>query len=206
MVRWICSSNDVCDNSKKEFYSIGDLINSINTEGEKLCIHPSDYDKPPLLLICASEKPLKTNKIITDVNDVEFEKKGSRIFDFESDLQLYINTEKHLENGKIKQMNADWLLPGDRQIKVIVKICNQTNCGEFLKLSNDWSKIHAQELLKLYGITLSNPLSMVFEYPQYGDLQQLLQKTHSMPIRCLLEAVYNLVRAVIYLVSKIFFS
>lgn len=201
MLRWIYSFNDVSD-SINEFNSVNELINSINTDGDKFCIHPSEYDKPPLLLICASEKPLKANKVLTDVSDVELEKRGGRIFNFESDLQLYINTEKQLENGKIKEMNADWILPGERQLKVVVKICNETNCGDFLKLSNDWSKMHAQELLKLHGVTLSNPLAMVLEFPQYGDLQQLLQKVNSMPIRCLLESVYNLVRAVIYLVRK----
>lgn len=155
-----------------------------------------------MLLLCAPDKPLKTNKIVTELNDAELRTRGGRIFDFDSDLQLYISSTKIIENGKITEMPADWILPGERHLKVIVKISNDRNCSDFLKLSNDWSKMHAQEFLKLHGVTLSLPLAMVLEYPEHGQLQQLLQKAkYSMPFGCLLEAVYNLVRAVIYLVS-----
>lgn len=199
MVRY--NFSDISDSSSKEFNKISELINSIETNGEKFCIHPSEYEKPPLLLTCVADKPLKINKVVTELNEVELATKGGQIFNFDSDLQLYVYTEKQSENGKIKEMQADWILPGERHLKVIVKICNETYCGDFLKLSNDWSKMHAQELLKLHGVTLSNPLTMVLEFPPHGDLQQLLQKVNSIPIRCLIEAVYNLVRAVIYLVS-----
>ncbi|KAL5275014.1 JAK2 family protein [Megaselia abdita] len=197
-------NNDISDIDNKEFNKISDLIHSIDTEGDKFCIHPSDYEKPPLLLLCAADRPIKTNEIVTELNDVDLGTKSARIFNFNTELQLYINPShsRELDDGKIVETIADWILPGEKHLKVIVKICSKMtneNCGDFLKLSNDWSRMHAQELIKLHGVALTNPLAMVLEYSHYGDLLQLLQKDNSMPLRCLLEAVYSLVRAVIYL-------
>lgn len=195
--------NDGLSNSAKEFDHISDLIKSIETDGDKFCIHPSEYDKPAMLLLCSPNKQLKTKKVVTDVNEADLKVKGGRIFDFHTDLQLYISSKTLLDNGKITEMPADWILSGEKQIKVSVKICNsEANVGDFLKLSNNWSKMYAPEFIKLYGVTLSMPLSMVMEYAPFGQLQQFLQKEKdSIPFCCLLEAVYSLVRAIIYLVN-----
>ncbi|KAL5292631.1 JAK2.2 family protein [Megaselia abdita] len=192
-------NNDI---DSKEFNNISDLINSIDTEGDKFCIHLSDYEKPPLLLIYESNRPLRTNQIVRELDGVDAETKDARIFNFNTELQLYINSTRDIENGKIVQATADWILPGEKHLKVMVKISNgmtNDNFANFLKLSNDWSRMHAQELLKMHGVSLIKPLAMVLEYPVHGDLLLLLQKENPMPLRCLLVAIYNLVRAVIYL-------
>lgn len=66
-----------------------------------------------------------------------------------------------------------------------------------------WSNLFAPELVKMYGFTLTSPLTFVLESIQMGPLDQFLRTEKDVPKVCLIEASYSLARALHYLVYSL---
>lgn len=186
----------------RPFDTLIDLALSIETSSElKFRIPPSEYDKPPLMLTCLPRNQLTTKKTVSEISEAELQRQRVQIFDPKIDLQWYKNSQKDCDGGKMTQMRADWILPGDRHLKVTLKILkSEKHFTEFMTLANCWSKMYSPEFLKLYGLTLSTPHTMVMEYSRFGPLNEFLRRSKEpVSVACLLEAVHGLVRAVVYL-------
>lgn len=63
-----------------------------------------------------------------------------------------------------------------------------------------WSKLFAPELVKMYGFTLSSPLTFVIESIQMGPLDHFLRTVGDVSTVCMIDATYSLARALHYLV------
>lgn len=72
-------------------------------------------------------------------------------------------------------------------------------------LAEKWSSLFAQELIKMYGFTLSSPRTFVIESIKLGPFDELLRNSKknkkSLPLECLIDASYTLARALHYLVN-----
>lgn len=119
------------------------------------------------------------------------------------------------------QMRADWLLRDHTNLSVTLKMLKfdkdfnvnieiflritllriDLDFQDFMQLANRWSKMYSIEFLKLYGLTLSTPYTLVMEHSPFGPLNKFLLGKESIPLLCLLEAVHSLARAVVYMVS-----
>lgn len=73
-----------------------------------------------------------------------------------------------------------------------------------MNLANTWSRIYSPHIIKLYGLTLTTPYTMVMEYSRFGPLNEFLQHNKTkISLRQLLDVVHGLVRGIVYLVSLI---
>lgn len=187
-------------NLDSEGLQLYDLKTSVYTR-DTFCIRPSIYDKPSLLLLCSPDTIIGTREEVTEADIKQLNGSfGCQVFNLQTDLLLNISLQGNDDN-RILEISSNLMLSGQKILKVMVKMCYRPADNDaFLKLAHNWSRLKAQEFLKLHGVTLANRLSMVLEYPHHGNLQTFLQK-EKVPTSCKTSAVYNLVRAIIYLVS-----
>lgn len=70
-------------------------------------------------------------------------------------------------------------------------------------MANKWSRIYSPHIIKLYGLTLNIPYTMVMEYSKFGPLNEFLMHNEAkVSLRQLLDVVHGLVRGIYYLVSS----
>lgn len=70
-----------------------------------------------------------------------------------------------------------------------------------MKLANTWNQIYSPQFIKLHGLTLSTPYTMVMEHSKYGPLNEFLwHLKDKVSLRALLDVVHGLVRGIVYLV------
>lgn len=122
-------------------------------------------------------------------------------------------------------MKADWILPENKKLEVTLKILknnkyqavtglilplyheiiltDSTVSQQFMAMAATWSKLFAPELVKMYGFTLSSPLTFVVESLQMGPLDQFLRTVETVSTVCMIDATYSLARALHYLVSDL---
>lgn len=71
-----------------------------------------------------------------------------------------------------------------------------------MKLADTWSQINLPQFVKLYGLTLSTPYTMILEHAKYGPLNEFLQqRKEKVSIKMLLNIVLGLVRGIVHLKS-----
>lgn len=202
--KWYLHKNTI---EPEEFDNLIELAKSIETEAKhKLRIPPLDYDKSPFSLLCLPEDQFKLKKVIDAWNPLSDMK--PQIIDATKELQLYRESIKKSRDGILTQMRADWKLPDNKQIEVTLKILNSTKLKflpEILKLSNMWAKLNTPDILRLYGMSLYQPVAMVMESTKYGPLDEFLRKSAStvgtlgIPTVLLIDAAFSLAKALHYL-------
>lgn len=76
---------------------------------------------------------------------------------------------------------------------------------EFKELACVWSRISSPHIIKLYGLTLTVPYTMVMEHCKFGPLNEFLRHNKSkVSRRQLIDVVHGLVRGLVYLVSSLY--
>ncbi|XP_055846942.1 tyrosine-protein kinase hopscotch [Episyrphus balteatus] len=182
-----------------------DLVSKIPTDSKsRLRITPSDYDKPLLLLICLPRNRLQK----TTDNEIKKEKlqeNRPQIFDPKKDLQWYIHSVTRSVCGRMTCRLAEWIQPsGVKNVKVTLKVLNyESDFGAFMELSNTWSRIYSTDFLKMYGLTLTTPYTMIMENSKYGPLNKfLLSSKNKVTFQNLLDVTNGLVRGVAFMQEK----
>ncbi|XP_067640532.1 tyrosine-protein kinase hopscotch [Eurosta solidaginis] len=196
--KWLLHSNE----GLKAFETLKDLKNYISPQ--MLWLPPSEYDKPPLLLICLP-KNLQPKKTDTELSDAELRERKVQIFDRKRDLRWYKNTERISDNGKITTARGDWVQEGGcKDVSVMLKIFHpESDPKEFTDLSSKCSQIFSAQFLKLHGLTLTIPYTMVMEYSPYGPLDEFLRNhKDKISLKMLLSIFSDLVRGIVYLIEK----
>lgn len=183
-------------------------------------------DKTPTLLLCSSPNQLTAKKTLSENTEFEMRRQRTQILntkDFRKYLRKYhifedcqlslnindvfrpkmpaLDTAKIADDGIIKEMKADWMLPDDKKLEVTLKVLeSEKHLGDFMYLADKWSGLFAPELVKMYGFTLSAPQTFVIESIKMGPLDVFL-RTQQQPLHvgCLLDAAYSLARALHYL-------
>ncbi|ALC49431.1 hop, partial [Drosophila busckii] len=191
------------------FEQLSKLAQFIRTDSsDRIRVPASKYDKPPLLLLCLP-KNLKTKKTETELSEAELQRRNPQIFNPKTDLQWYEYSINHTDNDKVFTMRGDWIQQGAfKDVPVTMKMLkHDANLHEFMKLAHTWSTIQSPQFIKLYGITMSVPYTMVMEYAEHGQLNKFLQANRSISMLCLLDMMHGLVRGMHYLEdSKIIHS
>ncbi|XP_017151220.1 tyrosine-protein kinase hopscotch [Drosophila miranda] len=167
----------------------------------RLRVPASKYDKPPLLLLCLP-KNLKAKKTDLVLSEAELQHRNPQIFNPKTDLQWYPDSITLGEDGMMFTMRGDWIQQSlVKDVSVTMKMLkNDCNIMEFFKLAQTWSLIQSPQFIKLYGLTLSDPYTMVMEYSRYGPLNKfLLEKRDAVSLHCLLDLMHGLVRGIHYL-------
>lgn len=191
-----------------EFDDLIDLAKSIPTEsGKYFRLPPSEYDKSPLLLLCQTgTKPVLSTPTVTITPGVRGP--NPLVLNAVDDLRLYKWEEKSAADGIFTRMKAEHIQPGRKNAEVTLKILKPTEVAtklhDFMKLADKWAKLDLSEIVKMHGITLQNPISLVLESIKYGPLDEFLRshryRKHIILLN-LIETAYSLAKALHYLVS-----
>lgn len=114
---------------------------------------------------------------------------------------MFVDSINDSDDDKVYTMRGDWMQQGSfKDVPVTMKMLKyDANFEEFMKLAQTWSLIQSPQFIKLYGLTLSVPYTMVMEYSKYGPLNKFLQMHRNISMYCLLDVMHGLVRGMHYL-------
>lgn len=189
--------------NERRFTSLIELARSFQLDSPITRLPPTQHDKSPLLLLCLPE-----------CNLVRKETVGLRsttaplLLRASEDLMIYVWNSKEYGDGVFMRMKAVYKQPTGKKIDVTLKVLKQEEVGNrlthFVKAVDKWAKLDLSEIVKMHGLTLQNPISMVLECIKYGPLDEFLStpkyKRHIQSIH-LVETAYSLAKALHYLVS-----
>ncbi|XP_030380695.1 tyrosine-protein kinase hopscotch [Scaptodrosophila lebanonensis] len=183
------------------FDQLTDIANYIHAESEtRTLIHPSTYDKPPLLLLCLP-KNLKAKKTNMVLSETELQRRNPQIFNPLTDLLVFVGTIGLTGEKNVYTMRGEWIQQGSfKDVPVTLKFVHDASkINEFFDLSSIWTSILSPQFVKLYGITVSRPYTMVMEYSEHGQLNRFLKNHSDVSLSCLLELMRGLVGGIHYL-------
>lgn len=203
---WILFQND---NDKGSVFTVlTDLAKSIPLEGRSnyFRLQPSPHDKSPLLLLC--QNLVKTTMSTIPASGIKG--KNPLLFNAANDLLLYKWEQRDYSDRIFTRMKAELIQPnGKKKINVTLKILKQSEMTnklqDFLKLADLWGKLDLSEIVRMHGLTLHQPISLVLESISHGPLDEFLRShkdRKSINLLNLVETAFSLAKALHYLVSK----
>ncbi|KAI5736172.1 hypothetical protein M8J76_000642 [Diaphorina citri] len=149
--------------------SIPELLQALRKPGDssEICIPPSEYDQSNLL-ICKVEDSGSTRESLP----------STPVCINTKNLQIFRGKRKVSKGGKTEVYPGVWKT--DRKTKVDVYMKQlipqvQEKClADWLTLIDRWCFLDCSTTVKLFGVTLSNPVSMICESLPYGALDMYL--------------------------------
>jgi Janus kinase 2 len=193
----------VGENERQDFDDLIDLAKSIPAGTRYFRLPPTQHDRSELLLLCRPRSSLmvELTSNVRHSNPVLL-----RALD---DLLLHKFSQKEWGDGVFTRMGADLKQPTGKKIQVTMKILKPSEVerrqGDFLKLADKWVKVDLSEIVKMHGLTLCQPTSLVMESIKVGPLDEFLRNPkHKKDIRTadLVETAYSLAKALHYLVRE----
>lgn len=194
----------LCVGDAGELQDFDDLINlakSIPTNGRYFRLPPTQHDRSPLLLLCQT-----TSKLLTKETS-SVKSANPLLLRAVDDLLLYKWSSREVGDGVFTRMKAELNQPSGKKIEVTLKILKHTEVElrltDFVKLADKWAKLDLSEIVRMHGITLHQPISLVMESIRVGPLDEFLRNPkHRKDIKLLdlVETAYSLAKALHYLV------
>ncbi|XP_014232207.1 tyrosine-protein kinase hopscotch [Trichogramma pretiosum] len=181
----------------------------------KECLPPSEYDKSPLLLICASMQ--NCGDLLADEGAIAelLDKRPAVISPQELQVyksQPFAKSKESLERYKHSPgigpftilYKTMWRITKGKRIETVMKLLKDEESQftpEFLKLAQKWGQLRSSALVRLYGVTLSPSVGMLLELVKLGPLDVYLRTNppQSISISDLVEAAASLTTAVWHL-------
>lgn len=191
------------DNETLEYDDLINLAKSIPPTNERYFrLPPSQHDRSRLLLLCqpATKLLAKETSSVRSTNPLLL-----RAVD---DLLLYKWSQREYgEDGIFTRMKAEFNQASGKKIDVTLKILKHAEVElrlmDFVKLADMWAKLDLSEIVRMHGITLHQPISLVLESISVGPFDDFLQSPkHRKDIKLLdlVETAYSLAKALHYLV------
>lgn len=196
--RWRLCLDDT--ETLSEFDDLITLAKSIETGGRYFRLPPTQHDRSPLLLLCQppTKHLTKETGSLRSANPLLF-----RAVD---DLLLYKWRERKCADGVFRCMKAELNQPNGKKVEVTLKILESTEVElrltDFIKLADKWAKLDLSEIVRMHGITLHQPISLVMESIKIGPLDDFLRSPrHKKDVKLLdlVEISYTLAKALHYL-------
>ena len=125
------------------------------------------------------------------------------------DLLLYKWEQREYGDKIFTRMKAELVQPnGKKKINVTLKVLKQSEVinrlEDFGKLVDLWAKLDSSEIVRMHGITLRQPISLVLESLSHGPLDEFLRSNKDrkcLNLLNLVETAFSLAKALHYLVS-----
>lgn len=205
--KWTLFQND---NDKGSVFNVlTELAKSIPLEGRSnyFRLQSSPHDKSPLLLLCQTS--VKTTMSTTVTSPTGLKGKNPLLLNAANDLLLYKWEQRDYSDRIFTRMKAELIQPnGKKKINVTLKILKQSEVtnklADFVKLADWWGKLDLSEIVRMHGLTLHQPISLVFESISHGPLDEFLRShkdRKSINLLNLVETAFSLAKALHYLVS-----
>uniref|UniRef100_A0A182QBQ8 Non-specific protein-tyrosine kinase n=1 Tax=Anopheles farauti TaxID=69004 RepID=A0A182QBQ8_9DIPT len=181
-----------------------EALKSLNPEIASVYrLPPSDNDTTPKLLLCRPTQKSSPKRLLRGGMQ-ELGQKRACIINAAKELVINRNAVEDEIDGLTKRTRADFLLPNNSKLEVTLKLLKNDREGDYLKdflqVAGQWATIDSNDIIKLYGMTVCKPITMVLEFPRYGRLDEFL-RTRRTTIRptALIEIGHSLARALYYL-------
>ena len=181
------------------FNCFSDVINQLSASS-KLCLPPSEYDQPELLLLCQYD-----NLTSIDTND---ESQPSSPSHSSSSPIVFSNNQVNLSKAGNTNLTTNSHFSVTRtevnKREVVVKeILNNGDSEKFLKTINQWICVKNECIVTFLGVTLHSPLSLIMEYLPLGPLDEFIkQRRPDLKPVDLIECTTYFARALWYLEEK----
>lgn len=165
------------------------------------CLPPSEYDQSPLLLCRTSNF---VGEFLTETSALETAALGNPLIINNKDLQVYKSEKKEGSQGITLIYRGLWRVTKGKKIEVAMKVLKDEFRDKYYKeycdLAGKWAFFQSLSIVRMYGIILSNQLSIISEYMKLGSLDNYL-KLHKSQLKTvdLLEAASNLASALWHL-------
>ncbi|XP_053673855.1 tyrosine-protein kinase hopscotch [Anopheles nili] len=164
---------------------------------------PSDNDSAPNLLLCRPAQKSSPKRLVRGGTQ-ELGQKRACIINAAKELVINRNAAEDETDGFTKRTRADFLLPNNSKVEVTLKLLKNDKEGEYLKdflqIAGQWATIDSIDIIKLYGMTVCKPITMVLEFPRYGRLDEFLRaRRNAVRATSLIEIGHSLARALYYL-------
>jgi hypothetical protein len=191
------------------FTNLIDLAKSIPLEGRPnyFRLQPSPHDKSPLLLLCQTSAKIMSSMATTSSFMTGLKSKNPLLLNAANDLLLHKLEQRDYNDRIFTRMKAEFQPSDRKKTNVTLKILKQsevsTRLTDFCKLADWWGKLELSEIVRLHGITLHQPISLVLESISHGPLDEFL-RSHKEKINLLnlVETSISLAKALHYLVSR----
>ncbi|XP_035781041.1 tyrosine-protein kinase hopscotch-like isoform X2 [Anopheles albimanus] len=185
-----------CNSLKEAFSSLNPAITKVYR------LPPSDNDNAPNLLLCRT-LPKASPKRLLHGGRQELGQKQTCIVNAMKDLVINRNAFEDEPDGFTQCTQADFLLPNNSKLEVSLKLLKPEAEGKYLKdflqIADLWASIDSIDIIKLYGMTLYKPISMVLEYGRHRRLDEYLRSQRNVPPTTLIDVAHAVARAVNYL-------
>lgn len=179
-----------------------DALRNLNPNIKNLYrLSPSEYDKAPNLLLCAPQSDMTSKRLVRDAQ--EMRQVRPQIVNAAKELIINRNALKSEGDGFFERTRAEMLLPNNSKMEVTLRLLKNDKrdacLGDFLQLADFWANIDSVDIIKLYGVTLFKPVSMVLECSRDGPLDEFLRRHPHVSLSSLIEVAHSLARALYYL-------
>ncbi|KAL0279111.1 UNVERIFIED_CONTAM: hypothetical protein PYX00_000731 [Menopon gallinae] len=189
----------------KHYSSISELISAYRKSDSSLelleCIPPSEYDRSRLLMCAQDDMKIHKNPV-SNPEDC-FVTSSPQIINIKH-LQVYKGVKKESKSGIMDHYRSIWNNQKDGRVAASMKVLKpehkDTYLNEFLELVGSWATLQSNTVVKLFGVTLKGPVSMVTEYLNAGPFDVYLRENKSQMKRvdlveagsCLASALWHL--------------
>ncbi|XP_055540141.1 tyrosine-protein kinase hopscotch [Wyeomyia smithii] len=178
-----------------------DALRNLNSDIKNLYrLSPTEHDKSPNLLLCLPESDM-TSKRLLDAQ--EMRQIRPQIVTAAKELIINRNALKKESDQFFERTRAELLLPNNAKMEVTLRMLRNEKKDEFLsdflQLADFWANIDSLDIIKLYGVTLFKPISMVLESYREGPLDEFLRRHPRVSFSSLIEVAHSLARALYYL-------
>ncbi|RZF41575.1 hypothetical protein LSTR_LSTR000289 [Laodelphax striatellus] len=162
--------------------SIKQLIASLRQPDSSIalkeCLPPSEYDDSPLLLCKTVDESVDVFgfNISGSVRDMNLNQPNCINT---KQLQVYKGRKKEGHRKMTVVYRGVYKYQKNKKMDVALKVLkpeHNSHLPEFLELAGKWAFIHPSAIVKLLGVTMYSPVSMVTEYFPLGTLDQYLRK------------------------------
>lgn len=166
----------------------------------KNCLHPSEYDRFPNLLLCRPPRKLRA-----DLSNSDGTSEGKKIIPIRSISK--VENQRWADGEFCTVWKGQWSINKEQKVVAIKQLNPQhreSHLASFLYMTHDLLLWSDSTLVKAFGTTLANrhtPMAVITEFFPLGNLKTYLTRAPAADFRDvdLVEACASLARAVWYL-------
>ncbi|XP_058814821.1 tyrosine-protein kinase hopscotch [Topomyia yanbarensis] len=178
-----------------------DVLRNLNPNIKNLYrLSPTEHDKSSNLLLCIPQSDMISKRLL-DVQ--EMRQVRPQIVSAAKELVINRNALKNENDGFFERTRAELLLPNNTKMEVTLRLLKNDKkddfLSDFLQLTDFWANIDCKDIIKLYGVTLYKPISMVLESYRDGPLDEFLRRHRHVSLSSLIDVAHSLALALYYL-------
>ncbi|XP_075216229.1 tyrosine-protein kinase hopscotch [Lycorma delicatula] len=179
-IEMVSEENFVFSGDGKSYPSVLHLIMILRAPDNPIqlqeCLPPSENDQSPLLLCKVNDSLLNDSSLNSIALNIT--SGPPRCIDTKQ-LQVYKGRRRESWRDMLVMYKGVWRYHKNKKTDVTIKVLkakHESNLSDLLELAGKWAFLDSGAVVKLFGITLMSPVSMVTEYFHLGSLDIYLHE------------------------------